>query len=73
VEAALLIEQSGEEDLERLITSIDVEPGAWTLLNGDFGVGFEGTPDAVSLTISGPDAGIDLCVADAMLQPLTVD
>jgi hypothetical protein len=73
VTAAFSISESGEEDVAQSIAFIDVDAGVWTLLNGDLGVGFEGAPDALRLTLSGPDAGVELCVADVALSPLIVD
>lgn len=37
---------------------------AWVELTGYFGLGFAGTPTAISLEFSGPPAGVDLCVMD---------
>jgi GH35 family endo-1,4-beta-xylanase len=73
VEASLLIERDGEENLERNITALDAAGGTWTLLNGDFGFGVDGTPTSVSLTLSGPDADVELCVSDVVLQQVTMD
>lgn len=37
---------------------------AWVELTGYFGLGFAGTPTAISLQFSGPAAGVELCVMD---------
>jgi len=73
IDAALLIEQSGAASQEfNIATNAAVPAGTWIELSGYLGLGFEGTPTAVSLKIDGPGSGIELCVADVRLQPLSI-
>jgi len=51
--------------------SVEAVEGEWVELAGDFGLGSTDTPVAIELTIYGPPAGVDLCVADVELRQVT--
>lgn len=47
--------------------------GTWTAVTGYLGVGFAGTPTSQGLQVNGPNANVQLCVADAALQPSSIE
>lgn len=73
VDASLLITETGAEPYEFNVATIVVPSGAWIELNGNLTLGFEVAPTAIGLKVHGPGAGVELCVADVRLQPLSVD
>lgn len=70
-QATLRVQEDGLEARELSLATIGASDSGWTLLTGYFGLGFEGTPSAIDLEIDGPPAGVDLCVADVQIQPLS--
>lgn len=69
----LLVIQSGGGQEEFNVATREIEAETWTRLSGYLGLGFESTPTAVSLKVSGPDPGVELCVTDVKLQKLSVN
>lgn len=72
VDAALLVEQAGTAAQELNIASRLIEAGAWLELSGYLGLGFEDTPTSIELKLHGPPSGVELCVTDVKLQPLSM-
>lgn len=73
VDATLVIDKAGAAREEFNIATIAANGGSWIELSGYLTLGFDGTPTAIELEIDGPEANVELCVAEVALQPLTVD
>lgn len=71
VNAALRVQEAGQEPRELSLATVGATDDGWTELTGYFGLGFEATPAAVTLEIYGPPAAVELCVADVRLQAVT--
>lgn len=73
VEARLLVEEpaSGEPLQELNIAARPVTNGEWMELAGYFGLGFESSPTAITLTLSSTPADVDLCVADVRIESVS--
>lgn len=73
VDASLLIEEAGAEPLESNVATIAARANTWTALTGYLGVGFQGTPTSLGVKLHGPASGVQLCVAEVALRPLSVE
>lgn len=73
VDASLIVEESGNAAVESNVATIKVKANTWTALSGYLGLGFAGTPTSVGFKIHGPEANVQLCVADVALEPLSVE
>ncbi|HLV64608.1 MAG TPA: endo-1,4-beta-xylanase [Polyangiaceae bacterium] len=73
VQAALKIQEAGGTPTELSLGSIAASDTDWVELAGYFGLGFEAPPTAITLELYGPAAGIDLCVADVAIRPLSAN
>lgn len=73
VDASLLLEETGTAATESNIATIKVKANTWTALSGYLGVGFAAAPVSLGLKIHGPEANVQVCVADVALQPLSVE
>ena len=71
VDAELMVTEEGADAEARNIASRPIDAGKWMELSGYFGLGYDNTPEAISLKISGPAAGVELCVTDISITPLT--
>ncbi|HEX2733584.1 MAG TPA: endo-1,4-beta-xylanase [Polyangiaceae bacterium] len=73
LDASLLIAEQDKDPREFNIATTYADAGTWVELSGYLGLGFEATPLSVGLKVYGPAAQVQLCVADVVLQPLTVE
>jgi hypothetical protein len=71
VTAELVINEGAAEPRVMNIGTRVAGDGAWIELAGAFSLGFMATPTAIDLLISGPPAGVDLCVAGVELRALS--
>jgi endo-1,4-beta-xylanase len=73
VDVALIIEEGGTSPREFNIATRPLGSNVWTEVSGYLGLGFEAAPTAIALKLFGPDPGVELCVTDVKLQPLSVE
>lgn len=71
VNATLSVQEEGLPPRELSLATIGATDTGWVELTGYAGVDFEATPTALELSIHGPPAGVELCVADVRLQTLS--
>lgn len=72
VSAALIVTESMGEPRTINVGGRVANDTGWIELAGYISLGFTTTPTAIDLQVSGPPAGVDLCVAGVELRPLTV-
>ena len=65
-----MTESAGEPRLLNVASRVAADSG-WIQLAGYVSLGFTATPTAIDLQISGPPAGVDVCVAGVELRPLS--
>jgi hypothetical protein len=73
VTATLTVEQDGQSPQTLSLASGVATDSAWFDLAGYDTLGYFATPTAIALNINGPGAGVDPCVADMELRPVTVE
>jgi len=66
----IVTESAAEPRLLNVASRVAADTG-WIQLAGYVSLGFAATPTAIDLQISGPPAGVDLCVAGVELRPLS--
>ena len=71
VVAELIVTESAAEPRLVNVSSRVATDTGWVQLAGYVSLGFTATPTAIDLQISGPPAGVDLCVAGVELRPLS--
>jgi hypothetical protein len=72
VTAVLSVKEGGStEDLN--LAERPIPPNEWISLTGYVGLGYKAAPTDISFKISGPAAGVELCVADVSIKPLTTE
>jgi endo-1,4-beta-xylanase len=71
VRADLALQQEGLEARTLNLGSIPATDTAYVELSGDAGLGFAAPPSAIDLVLCGPPDGVELCVTDVELRPLT--
>jgi endo-1,4-beta-xylanase len=71
VSAELIVTESGAEPRVQNVASRAAGDGGWVDLTGYFSLGFTAAPTAIELRLSGPPAGIELCVAGIELRALS--
>ena len=71
VAAELIVTESAGEPRVLNVASRAAADSGWIQLTGYYSLGFTATPTAIDLQISGPPAGVDLCVAGVELRPLS--
>ena len=71
VTAELIVTESAGEPRVLNVASRVAADSGWIQLAGYYSLGFTATPTAIDLLISGPPAGVDVCVAGVELRPLS--
>ena len=71
VVAALVINESAAEPRVVNVASRTAGDAGWGELTGTISLGFTATPTTIDLLISGPAAGVELCVASVELHSLS--
>jgi endo-1,4-beta-xylanase len=71
VAAELIVTESAGEPRVLNVASRVAADSGWIQLAGYYSLGFTATPTAIELQISGPPAGVDLCLAGVELRPLS--
>jgi endo-1,4-beta-xylanase len=70
VTAELVVNEGAAEPRVVNIAARVAGDAGWIELAGAFSLGFQAAPSAIDLLISGPAAGVELCVAGVELRPL---
>jgi hypothetical protein len=71
VTAELIVTEAGAQPRAVSLSSRSVTDSAWSELAGYVSLGFTAAPTSIELQVSGPPAGVDLCLAGVELRPLT--
>lgn len=71
VSATLTLVQEGQEPQNLSVAAGPANDAGWFNLAGYITLGYSAPPTAITLTINGPDAGIDLCVAQVEMEAVT--
>jgi len=72
VNAMLTVREEGEEPRYLNVARTPATDSDWTEVAGCFTLGFNAVPTAIELSIDGPPADVELCVADVRLRPVSL-
>ncbi|WP_437578886.1 endo-1,4-beta-xylanase [Sorangium sp. So ce887] len=70
VNAALTVTEEGQEPRVLSVATVVAHDSRWIELAGYFSPGVNAAPVRIELTLNGPSADVELCVADVKIQPL---